>query len=369
MRSNEADDRAPSSAQAARYRRELRLARAALGQYGLHFSPSGARGIEIVPLKKSNYKSLFLARSPDQGAFSLHMYRIPTPPEDALRSPEYLRSNDGRSLEAALRSQLLWLETLQGETELSVPEPLRTLDGSFTSHVSVRDVQEPRRCVLLRWMPGQSREENPRPADLLRIGSYIARMHRQAEEFTAPHDFLRPRWDWDYVFGEAAPMWRRGRAFCSENEMAVFRAAAVRTDNDLRALGEGRDVFGVIHNDLWLQNFVFYRRGIFSRETVSAIDFDRCGWGYYLLDLAWPLKQLRCYGDYAASLQAALLKGYQRKRPMSRDYWNYLGTFASMWTAERVNRVLSWESPSQTPWGWSFLSEAIEELKRYVEAK
>ncbi len=256
--------------------------------------PIWRRGFELVPLKKNrNYKSLFLVRFPGREMFSLHMYRVPTPPEDALRSPEYLRSNDGRSLEAVLRSQLLWMEALQYETEFSISEPLRTLDGSFTSHVSVRGVQEPRHCVLLRWMPGQSREESPRPADLSRIGSYIARMHRQAEAFTAPHDFLRPRWDWDYVFGEAAPLWRRGRAFYSEDEMAMFRAAAVRADNDLRALGEGRDVFGVIHNDLLLQNFVFYRKGILSRETVSGIDFDLCGWGHYHFDLAWLLSLLR----------------------------------------------------------------------------
>lgn len=211
MQSNENIDRGPDSAHAARYRRESRLARAALGQYGL-------RNFTIVPLKKRNYKSLFLVRSSDQGAFSLHMYRVPTPPEDALRSPEYLRSNDGRSLEAVLHSQLLWMEALQYETELSVSEPLRTLDGSFTSHVLVEGVQNPRRCVLLRWVPRQSKEENPRRAVLVRIGSYIARMHRQAEEFTAPHDFLRPRWDWDYVFGEAAPLWRRGRAFYSDSE-------------------------------------------------------------------------------------------------------------------------------------------------------
>lgn len=152
--------------------------------------------------------------------------------------------------------------------------------------------------------------------------------------------------------------------------MAVFRAAAVRTDNDLRALGVGRDVFGVIHNDLLLQNFMFYRKGIFSRETVSVIDFDLCGWGHYHFDLAWLLSLLKfSYGDYAASLQAALLEGYQRKRPMSRDYWSYLGTFASMRTVDMVNRVLGWENPSKNPWGWRLLLEAIEELKSYVEAK
>lgn len=371
MKSAETDDRSPSSAHAARYRRELRLARVALGLYGLDFSPSGAQGFEIVPLKRRNYKSLFLVRSPDRGAFSLHMYRTPIPPEDSLRSPEYLRSQDGRSLEAALRSQLLWMEVLQRETELSVPEPLRTLDGSFTSHVSLGDTRAPRRCVLLRWLPGRSKEGNPRPADFARIGSCIARMDRQAEAFTAPHDFLRPRWDWGYVFGKAAPFWRRGKTFYSEDEMAVFRAAAERTADDLRALGEGRDVFGVIHNDLLLQNFVFHKKGIFSRrETVSVIDFDLCGWGHYLYALARPLKELRLrYGDHAAPLQAALLEGYQRERSLPRDHWSYLETFTSMRTVELVNRVLSWESPSKEPWGRRLLPEAVEELKRYVEAQ
>jgi Ser/Thr protein kinase RdoA (MazF antagonist) len=343
-------DQRLTHAKKVRQMRERKLAGAALEQYGL-------RDARVGFLRQRNWKTLFRVASPTQGEFTLHMYRRPNLGEDALRSPDGLRSFDGRSSEAALHSQLLWMAALRRETDLSVPEAIPTLDGSLTSYVSVEDVPAPRRCTLLRWMPGKSMLESLRPANLSLVGSYVARLHLHAERFSVPEGFLRPRWDWDHVLGNSALLWSRGEVFYSESEMEVFRAAAERVKWTLHAVGENSSVFGIIHSDLLPQNFVFHT------GTVCAIDFDECGWGYYLFDLAWMFRAL----GFSAPMQAALLEGYQRERPLPEDYQKHFETCMAMRVVDLVNRILGWKTPTRQPWGPSFLSDAVKELAGFLE--
>jgi Ser/Thr protein kinase RdoA (MazF antagonist) len=48
-------------------------------------------------------------------------------------------------------------------------------------------------------------------------------------------------------------------------------------------LGDGTDQFGLIHADLHLDNALFWR------DDVRIIDFDDCGFGYWLYDIAVSL--------------------------------------------------------------------------------
>ena len=69
-----------------------------------------------------------------------------------------------------------------------------------------------------------------------------------------------------------------------------------------RNLGSKPDAFGLIHADLHLEN------ALFDGDAVRVIDFDDCGFGYWLYDLAVPLWDNRYRADYPA-FRAALLEG------------------------------------------------------------
>ena len=74
-------------------------------------------------------------------------------------------------------------------------------------------------------------------------------------------------------------------------------------------LGSKPDVFGLIHADLHLEN------ALFDGDAVRLIDFDDCGLGYWLYDLAVPLWEYRDRDDYPA-IRAALLDGYGSRRAL-----------------------------------------------------
>ena len=83
---------------------------------------------------------------------------------------------------------------------------------------------------------------------------------------------------------------------------------AARMRRVMTQLGDGADQIGLIHADLHLGNVLF------SRDDARVIDFDDCGFGYWLYDIAVSLWELRHRDDYG-QFRAALIEGYARHRP------------------------------------------------------
>ncbi len=195
-------------------------------------------------------------------------------------------------------------------------------------------------------MPGENRED-PTDADLWRVGRLAAGMHDHAEGYRPPDPSALPRWDWGWPFGATAPLWTEGEAFYSAGEMEVFEAASRRVRADLESLGYGGGVFGLIHRDLTLENLLFGGAGAAPGEA-AAMDFDQCGLGHYLFDLAVVLRALRlrwrqagCPPELATErVREPLLAGYESVRGLPPGHERLLGTFDVMQRVAAVNRVL-----------------------------
>ena len=205
---------------------------------------------------------------------------------------------------AAVRSELAWLTAIRAQTELAVPEPVPTRDGATT--VTVSAAGETRTCSVLRWMDGRIMEGSPRPVHLRRLGEAMARLHLQADAWSPPPGFVRIRWDHKTFFGDvmiygetpAADCW----ALLPTELRARFGAVASRMTEVLQ-----RGDVGLIHADLHLGNAVFHR------GEVKLIDFDDCGHGPRVYELAvalWELREEPFYPSY----RDALLEGYRAHR-------------------------------------------------------
>jgi Ser/Thr protein kinase RdoA (MazF antagonist) len=219
----------------------------------------------------------------------------------------------GRNVDsaAAIGSELDWLTALRADTDLQVPEPVRTTAGKLTVTASSRDVPEPRFCSVLRWMDGRGHAGAPRPVHLRRLGSVMARLHNHAGQWRVPPGFVRIRWDCAAFFGDtmvygginAADVW----SLIPDDLRRRFDLVASRMTRVMTQLGEGTDQFGLIHADLHLDNALFWR------DEVRVIDFDDSGFGYWLYDIAVALWELRQRSDYE-QFRAALLDGYTQHR-------------------------------------------------------
>jgi Ser/Thr protein kinase RdoA (MazF antagonist) len=217
------------------------------------------------------------------------------------------RHGPGVDSRAAVASELAWLAALQAETDLSVPTPIRAGTGQWTT------VAGGRVCSLLGWQNGRMQAANPRPVHFRRLGGILARLHDHAARWAPPSGFVRMRWDWETFFGNTMEYGGVSAAGCWDllpaTVRAQFAAVARRMRTVMTHLGAEPDAFGLIHADLHLEN------ALFDGHSVRLIDFDDCGFGYWLYDMAVPLWEYRGREDYDAIL-GALLDGYRDRREL-----------------------------------------------------
>lgn len=206
---------------------------------------------------------------------------------------------------AAIESEIAWLEAIRTDTDLQVPRVLRSRTGAVT--VQGRAAGETRTCSVLHWLDGRIQEDSRHPVHLHRLGTAMATLHNQADRWQPPPGFVRIDWNHEAFFGDemvyggvpAAQCW----ALFPHRLRARFEVLAERIRP---VLADCADV-GLIHADLHLGNVVL------AGSSVKLIDFDDCGFGARLYDLAVAVWEMRDEPAYLAC-RDALLAGYRSVR-------------------------------------------------------
>jgi Ser/Thr protein kinase RdoA (MazF antagonist) len=127
----------------------------------------------------------------------------------------------------------------------------------------------------------------------------------------------------------------------------------------MTGLGTGRDVFGLIHADLIFSNVVFHR------GMPRPIDFDDCGFSYFLYDMAILLDRIEMREDYAA-LRAAVLEGYRQIRPLSAEHEGHIDLFILARWVFLGSCFLS--RPEFDDYAPRFMEVVVPKIERYLRA-
>lgn len=283
---------------------------------------------------------------------------------------------------AAIRSEVRWLLALRQEIALGTPEPVLTRDGSPLVMAAVPGMPTPRTCVLFRWLEGRFVNERLTPQHLEQIGVLTAQLHEHTSRWQPPADFVRGRVD--AISAEARrALWSPSTPassssifpadedvartlalvshHCSPQEAAIVERVFAQILAIFHALGEGKDVFGLIHADLHQENY-FFQQG-----TPRLIDFDDCGWGHYLFDFTVTLYELAHHPTYP-SLRAALLRGYRTIRPFPEQHEAYLDTFLALRRIQLMIWVIESRDHPAFRAGWAeWARNDVQELGQFLD--
>lgn len=229
-----------------------------------------------------------------------HTYRI-----DALAGRYALRLHrTGYQSSDNIASELAWLDALRGR--LPVPRPITGYDGEYLQRI------EGRFAVLFAFEPGIEPAEDSSLVQLFRtLGRYAATLHAQAEIWTPPAAFTRQSWtaeailDPDGLWGD----WRRAPGVDAATR-ETLNDVDRRLRDHLAAYGQTRDRFGLIHADMRLANLLVDGSG------VTLIDFDDCGFGWFVYDLAASLSFIETRTDLQ-NLIDAWCAGYATVRHLA----------------------------------------------------
>jgi Ser/Thr protein kinase RdoA (MazF antagonist) len=214
---------------------------------------------------------------------------------------------DGYHSRDAIASELAWLADLRQSGVVVTPIPVPGKDGELIRLVGHPRLARPRHVVLSQWETGAEPGINEALAEPFEVlGEVTARMHVHARQWQRPAWFSRHTWDFETSLGETPHWgsWRDGIGVDAA-KAKLFGRTVDLIGTRLAAFGKARDRFGLIHCDLRLANLLIDGR------TVKVIDFDDCGFGWYMYDAATPISFYE-HEPNVGELIESWKKGYRR---------------------------------------------------------
>lgn len=190
-----------------------------------------------------------------------------------------IRRSSGASSEL-VESEFILLRDFREMSASAVPAPVPARDGGLTCDVEIDG--RTHTCAVFDWVSGDHiAKENVSVENMMAMARSVASFHTFTRTYQPPGGFVRPVYDVTWFFGEQS--WSRNNDFVgrlSSGDAAHLREIDARVRSQLAAYPAGSATFGLIHYDLHVGNFLF------DESRATMIDFDECGFGYYLFDLA-----------------------------------------------------------------------------------
>ncbi len=219
---------------------------------------------------------------------------------------------EGYHSRKAIASELAWVTALKAAGAAVTPAPLRGRDGDVIQTIAREGLAIPRNVVLFSWAEGREPAEND-AAGFERLGETAARMHAHVKTWQRPDGFERHTWDFETALGTTPHWgrWRDGMGMTAEIE-AIFSQAVALIGRRLEKFGKGPERFGLIHGDMRLANLLM------DGEAVKVIDFDDCGFSWFLYDCATTVSFFEHRAE-VPDLLAAWVRGYRRIGTLTAD--------------------------------------------------
>lgn len=262
---------------------------------------------------------------------------------------------------AEIDSELSWIESLRSDQVVVTPEPLPVLTGGHL--VSFNDGDDTRLLAAFEFMRGRE----PSPADSLvrgfrQLGAINARLHQHAQHWQQPAHFVRKTWNFRTTIGDT-PHWGawQDSAGLTGSDRNTLAETVELIRRRVEGFGESAERFGLIHADLRLANLLV------DGDTLAVIDFDDCGFGWYLYDFATAVSFIEEDPRVDDMLQA-WLAGYREIAPLNTEDAGMIPTFIML----RRLMLTGWlsehgETPTAQELGQGFLEGTVRMAERMLQ--
>lgn len=221
-----------------------------------------------------------------------------------------------------IASELTWVQALATETDVPVPEVLPLPDGSLMLAVDqpaeqAKPADDPWYVVAFAFIEGEVLEDmtDPRPY-YRRIGEITAQFHDQSQWWSRPADFDRFTWNIEDMLGESSRWGDWRNAELTPEQQSLMEAAEAKALQEIAPLAQSGQGRGLIHADLRPSNIMS------AGGELTVIDFDDCGWSWFLYDFASAFTFIE-HETYTPAIAKEWLAGYTSVRPLNQEQISY----------------------------------------------
>ena len=235
--------------------------------------------------------------------------------------------------ERAIQCELEWSRALKESREIVTPDYYLGIDGNPIQSGIVDGLPAPRFMVMFHFVEGSEPDEQQ---DLVKpfeeLGRIAAKTHLHSMQWQRPEPFERLTWNLDTVFGPD-PTWGNWRdgPNVTPDIREILEQVEITVKERLTRFGTGPDRYGLIHADMRLANLLI------DESSTRLIDFDDCGFGWFLYDFATGISFMEDHVQVPA-LKESWLMGYRKIRDLSEEDADQLDTFIML----RRMALLAW---------------------------
>lgn len=264
------------------------------------------------------------------------------------------------------RSEMLWLESLAASRTVAVPGSVTTTTDDYVVPIEVPGHDEPSTLAMLHWVHGTAEPPYREPGVAENMGGATAHLHHHAATVNLP-EFDRPVWDTETILlkGHALTHTSAHRQLGTDGTTVLRKIAEQITPALQNDEPEHRQR---IHGDLHRENMIALPGG-----GVGIIDFDDCGTGHFILDIATALSSVHriarqvpgAYEEFAA----AFLAGYAQVRSLPTDFDRLLEPYLLLRDVFILNFVTTAApvNADVTSWGPRRIAGIVANMRAYLE--
>lgn len=227
----------------------------------------------------------------------------------------------GYHSEEEIKAELIWMKMIRKNERIPIPDSVPGKNGNLVQKIVVN--HEIYYCVMFTFLTGKSLNDDIEnlPQYFEHIGEISAQLHNYNLMSDNFMKLKRPTWDYDSTIG-SDPKWGRWQdSFdITEKRKNLFRQVSEIIHYRLEKYGKSQNCFGLIHADLRTVNLLV------DHQTMKVIDFDDCGYSWYLYDLAASLSFIE-HMKFVPQLIELWIKGYRKYRYLSDDEIHEIPTF------------------------------------------
>lgn len=276
-------------------------------------------------------------------------------------------SRPGYHTLSELEAEISWLNQINDYTPLIVAKPIPDKQGRTIQ--CIRMGTDTFFSAMFEFLEGNAPDESKEERVIHQfrlLGETTAYLHRHTAIWTKTSQLDRMTWDYDTIIGDNAAFgnWREAKDLHDNNfGREIIEQASQLIQKRLKQYGRTQQNFGLIHADLRLSNLLI------EQNQIKVIDFDDCGFGWHLHDLASALSFIEDK-PIVPQLVNAWIRGYQDILPFTDSDLEEIDTFIMM----RRIQLLAWltshtDSDPVKELSIGYADGTIMLAKRYLKEK
>lgn len=262
-----------------------------------------------------------------------------------------------------IEAEIAWLKMLHEQSPIDVSLPIRADDGDYVHAHKVNNTIY--YSTIFTFLEGNKPDESKEEQLIQQfetLGTITAMFHQHTvENYDYYKTFKRMIWDENTILGEKPKWgrWQNGLSITPER-LALYERAVEVIKVKLSQFGKSKDKYGLIHADLRLANLLI------SGDEIKVIDFDDCGFGWYLYDLASSVSFIEHF-DYLDKLIASWVTGYSKIRSLSEEEIEMIPTFILMRRLQLISWVGSRDNETTRMLGEDYTIQSDDLIVKYLQ--